>query len=173
MANYQKPMLSEDGKNRPLLTEEELYDECLHAAATIVVAFVYGCEFGYCQLDDDGYKWPTYISRIELMSADDWEVEEAFAARTAIHEAGYMAVAKHHGRGPHLIFIGSEHSGTAKLLDDPKVWKAIEALGRFIENNYEGEGCYGALGTGFKDPSEDSAAIKLLKSMDLPSLAYA
>jgi hypothetical protein len=54
MANYQKPMLSEDGKNRPLLTEEELYDECLHAAATIVVAFVYGCEFGDCQLDDDG-----------------------------------------------------------------------------------------------------------------------
>ena len=57
--------------------------------------------------------------------------------------------------------------------DDSNVWKAIEALAQFIEGNYEGEGCYGALGTGFNDPSEDSAAIKLLKSMDLPSLAYA
>jgi hypothetical protein len=66
-----------------------------------------------------------------------------------------------------------EQSQTAKLLDHPNVWKAIKALARFIENNYEGDGCYGALGTGFQDPSEDSAAIKLLKSMDLPSLAYA
>jgi len=57
--------------------------------------------------------------------------------------------------------------------DDSNVWKAIEALAQFIEDNYEGEGCHGALGTGFNDPSEDSAAIKLLKSMDLPSLAYA
>ena len=83
-----------------------------------------------------------------------------------------MAVAKHHGRGPHLIFIGSEHSGTAKLLDDPNVWKAIKALARFIEDNYQREGYYGALGTASEDPSEDSAAIKLLKSMDLPTLAY-
>jgi hypothetical protein len=51
--------------------------------------------------------------------------------------------------------------------------ETIEALAQFIEDNYEGEGCYGTLGTGFRDPSEDSAAIKLLKSMDLPSLAYA
>ena len=84
-----------------------------------------------------------------------------------------MAVAKHHGRGPHLIIMCIEHKETAKLLDDPNVWKAIKALARFIEDNYEGEGCYGALGTGFRDPSEDSAAIKLLKSMDLPSLSYA
>ena len=173
MVNSQKPMFSEDEEHRPLLTPEELRDACIHTAATVVVAFVYGCEFKDCQLDDDGYKWPTSISRIELRSADDWALEESFAARTAIHEAGSMAVAKHHGRGPHLIFIGSGHSGTAKLLDDSNVWKAIEALARFIEDNYEGEGCYGALGTGFRDPSEDSAAIKLLKSMDLPSLAYA
>ena len=172
MVNSQKPMFSEDGEHRPLLTPEELRDACIHAAATIVVAFVYGCEFGDCRLNDDGYKWPTSISRIELWSADDWSLDESFVARTAIHEAGSMAVAKHHGRGPHLIFIG-EHGETAKLLDDPNVWKAIEALAQFIEDNYEGDGCYGALGTGFKDPSEDSAAIKLLKSMDLPSLAYA
>ena len=169
MANSQKPMFSEDEGHRPLLTPEELRDACIHTAATVVVAFVYGCEFKDCQLNDDGYKWPTSISRIELRSADDWALEESFAARTAIHEAGSMAVAKDHGRGPHLIFIGSGHSETAKLLDDSNVWKAIEALARFIEDNYEGDGCYGALGTGFIDPSEDTAAIKLLKSMDLPS----
>ena len=168
-----KPMFSEDGEHRPLLTEEELRDACLHAAATIVVAFVYGCEFGDCRLNDDGYKWPTSISRIELLSADDWEIEETFAALAAIHEAGSMAVAKRHGRGPHLIIRFFEHSGTAKLLDDPNVWKAIEALAQFIEDNYEGDGCYGALGTGFRGPGEDSAAIKLLKSMDLPTFDYA
>jgi hypothetical protein len=173
MVNHQKPMFSEDGGHRPLLTPEELRDACIHTAATIVVAFVYGCEFGDCRLNDNGYKWPTSISRIELMSADDWWIEEAFAARTAIHEAGSMAVAKHLGRGPHLIIMFTEHSETAKLLDNPNVWKAIEALARFIEDNYQREGYYGALGTGFEDPSEDSAAIKLLKSMDLPSLVYA
>jgi hypothetical protein len=173
MANYQKPMFSEDGGHRPLLTAEELRDACMHTAATIVVAFVYGCEFVDCRLNDNGYKWPTAISRIQLMYGEDWEIEETFAALSAIHEAGSMAVAKHHGRGAHLIIMCIEHSETANLLDDPNVWKAIKALARFIEDNYQREGYYGALGTASEDPSEDSAAIKLLKSMDLPTLAYA
>jgi hypothetical protein len=141
MLNHQKPMFSEDGENRPLLTEEELGDECLHAAATIVVAFVLGCEFVDCRLNDDGYKWPTSVSRIQLMSGDDWSPEESFAAYAAIHEAGSMAVAKRHGRGHHLIRLGygQHHFGTPKLLDDPKVWKAIEALAQSIRDNYEGE----------------------------------
>jgi hypothetical protein len=33
-----KPMFSEDGERRPLLSEEELRDACLHCAATIIVA---------------------------------------------------------------------------------------------------------------------------------------
>jgi hypothetical protein len=169
--NHQKPIFSEDGENRPLLTEEERYDECLHAAATIVAAFVFGCELVDCCLNDDGYKWPTAISRIELMSANDWRLEDSFAARAAIHEAGSMAVAKRHGRGHHLIRLGGEHSGTPELLDDPKVWKAIEALAQFIRDNYEGEGCYGALWTA--GSGEDSPMLKLIKSMDLPSLSYA
>ena len=105
MANPQKPMFSEDGGHRPLLTEEQLRDACIHAAATIVVAFVYGCGFVDCRLNDKGYKWPTPISRIQFRSADDWSLDERFVALTAIHEAGSMAVAKHHGRGPHLILI--------------------------------------------------------------------
>ena len=147
MANSQKPMFSEDEGHRPLLTPEELSDACIHTAATVVVASVYGCEFKDCQLDDDGYKWPTSISRVELWPPDDWSPDESFVFRTVIHEAGSMAVAKHHGRGPHLIIMFVEPSETAKLLDDPKVWKAIKALARFIEDNYQREGYYGALGT--------------------------
>jgi hypothetical protein len=159
-----KPMFSEDGENRPLLTEEELSDECLHAAATIVVASVHGCKFLDCRLNDDGYKWPTFISRIELMSADDWWIEESFRARAAIHEAGSMAVAKRHGRGHHLILLGMENSETDRLLDDPQVWKAVEALAQFIRDNYEREGCF------LEKAREDCAMLRLLKSMDLPSL---
>jgi hypothetical protein len=167
-----KPMFSEDGENRPLLTEEELHDACLHAAATIVVALVYGCEFVDCRLNDNGYRWPTSISHIQLSSADDWCIEESFVAHAAIHEAGSMAVAKRHGRGHHHIRLGWEDSGTTpELLDDPKVWKAIEALAQFIRDNYEGEGCYGASGTA--GPGGDSPALKLIKSMDLPSLTFA
>lgn len=74
-----------------------------------------------------------------------------------------MAVAKLHGRGPHRI----NANGTPKLLDDPLIWEAIEALAQFIEDNYEGEGCYGALGTDCAEgrAGEDSAALKLIKSI--------
>ena len=54
MLNYQKSMFSEDEERRPLLTEPELYDACLHAAATIITAYALGCEFEDCRLDDDG-----------------------------------------------------------------------------------------------------------------------
>ena len=43
MFDYQKPMFSDDEERRPLMTEEELRDACLHDAATIVVAYVLGC----------------------------------------------------------------------------------------------------------------------------------
>jgi hypothetical protein len=41
----QKPMFSEDEERRPFLSEEDLCDACLHAAATIVVGFALECEF--------------------------------------------------------------------------------------------------------------------------------
>ena len=44
-----------------------------------------------------------------------------------------------------------DNSETAEVLDDPNVWKAIKALARFIEDNYKGDGWYGALGTGFDE----------------------
>jgi hypothetical protein len=83
-------MFSEDDEHRPLLTEDELYDACLHDAATIVVAFVFGCEFEDCRLNDDGYRWPTSVSRIELKYPPDCSLDSV----ASIHEAGAMAVAK-------------------------------------------------------------------------------
>ena len=151
MLDYQKPMVSDDDERRPLLTESELYDACLHDAATIVVAFAYGCEFEDCRLTDDGYKWPTSISRIEIKYPEDWRWEEVFLAVAAIHEAGAMAVAKRHGRGPHRI----NENRTPELLNDPVVWKTVEALAQFIEDNYEGDGCYGASGTDCHEPGEE------------------
>ena len=143
MLSYQKPMFSDDNERRPLMTEDELRDTCLHAAATIVVAFVLGCEFEDCRLNDDGHPWPTSVSRIEIKYPKDWARAEALSGVAAIYEAGSMAVAKHHSRGAHHINV----SGAARLLDDPRVWNAIEALAQFIEGNYEGEGCYGAMET--------------------------
>ena len=52
MSDYQKPMFSEDDERRPLMTEEELRDACLHNAATIVVAVELGCEFEDCRLTE-------------------------------------------------------------------------------------------------------------------------
>ena len=146
MSDYQKPMFSEDDERRPLMTEEELRDACLHDAATIVVAVELGCEFEDCRLTDDGYKWPTSISSVDLKYPESWRGAEAFPAIASIHEAGCQAVAKRHGRGPQRVnnFFAVR---TSDLLDEPRIWKAIEALAQFIRDNYEGDGCYGALGT--------------------------
>ena len=80
-----------------------------------------------------------------------------------------MAVAKRHGRGPHRI----NENRTPELLNDPVVWKTVEALAQFIEDNYEGDGCYGASGTDCHEPGEDSSALKLIKGMGLtPSYGW-
>ena len=160
---------SNDAERRPLLTNRELYDECLHAAATIAVAFVFGCEFKDCLLDDDGYGWPTPVARVDLTFPDGWRWErEALPAVAAIHEAGAMAIAKMHGRGPHCIETNVAHGrNSVRLLDDPVIWKTIKLLARFIENNDEGGGAHGAGGTDLSDDGEDTAAIALIKSEGL------
>jgi hypothetical protein len=157
----QKPMFSDE--DRPLLTKRELYDACLHDAATIVIAFALGCEFKDCTLDDGGYGWPTSLSRIELKYPDGWRWQrEALSAVAAIHGAGAMAVAKMYGRGPHRI----NNNGTPELLDDPLIWKTIKVLAQLIEDSYENDGCYGALGTDCGN-DEDSMALKLIRDAGL------
>jgi hypothetical protein len=138
-----KPQFSDDEERRPLLTEEELRDACLHNAATIVVAFLFGCEFEHCWLNDDGYKWPLRLSSVELK----YPPNPSLACIASIHEAGAMAVAKRHGRGPCRINRYNGDSETAQLLDHPLTWKVIETLAQFIEDSDQGGGCYGVVGT--------------------------
>jgi hypothetical protein len=186
------------------MTEDDLRDACMHAAATIVAAYALGCEFEDCRLDDDGRQWPVSISIVEIKYPDSWRGREAFAAIAMIHEAGAMAVAKLHGRSPHRINTedgaGLMHSSlvwnasvsttalgapnhlhnpvvlaalrtsrTAMLLDVPLIWRVIKALAQFIADNDEGDGAHGASGTDCAEEfaGEDSAAIRLMKSMGL------
>ena len=122
---YAKAMFSDDEEQRPLMTEEELRDACLHAAATVVIAVALGCEFEDCMLDDDGYKWPTSISRIYFKYPKEWtEKGEALSSVATIHEAGAMAVAKRHGRGPHLII----DSRTGAFPGDSKTRRLLTSL---------------------------------------------
>ncbi len=175
MSEYHKPTMGEDGK-RPLLTEGELHDACFHDAATVVVAYVLGCGLRDCRLTDDGHEWPTRVSSVDL----DWtrkEIprEEALETIATIYETGSMAVARLHGRPPHVICglvrtdlcLYFSTTETQLILDNPLVWSVIEALAKFIEDNYEDDGCYGALGTDCREPGEDSAALKLIKGMGL------
>ena len=124
-----KPRFSEDKERRPLLTKAELSDACLHCAATIVVAVELGCEFEDCRLTDDGRKWPTFLSDVDIKYPTSWADRgaEVFPAIASIHEAGCQAVAKQHGRGPNRI---NEYTAiaTSNLLDEPRIWKAIEAF---------------------------------------------
>jgi hypothetical protein len=120
-SNMSKPMFSEDEERRPLLCEEDLRDACLHAAATIVVTTMFGCEFEDCRLNDDGYKWPTSVSRTWLEYPKDW-TSDAFPLVAMIHEAGSLAVTKRHGRPPHRINVGDGGARTADFLDDPLNW---------------------------------------------------
>jgi hypothetical protein len=147
----QKPMFSDDDERRPLLSEEDLRDACLHAAATIVVAFALECEFKCCYLTDDGYPWPTTLSRVWIKYPEDWSGKESFPFVAMIHEAGSLAVAKQHKRPPHRIYVYEDDRVTgaraANFLDDPLNWELVEAVAQLIRNNYEGDGCYGAEGT--------------------------
>jgi hypothetical protein len=163
-----KPVFSEDEERLPLLTEDELRDACLHCAATIVVAVELGCEFEDCRLTDDGCKWPTFLSSVEIKYPESWSGRgaEVFPAIASIHEAGCQAVAKRHGRGPHRI---NNYTAvrTSELLDEPRIWKAIEALAQLIESEGGYEGCYGAIGTDAFEVGDDSAALKLIRDMGL------
>jgi hypothetical protein len=186
------------------MIENDLRDACMHAAATIVVAYALGCEFEDCRLDDDGRRWPVSISIVEIRYPDSWRGREPFAAIAMIHEAGAMAVAKLHGRNPHrintedgaglihsslvwnasvsttalgapnhlhnpVVLAALRTSRTAMLLDVPLIWRVIKALAQFIADNDEGDGAHGALGTDRAEEfaGEDSAAIRLMKSMGL------
>jgi hypothetical protein len=126
-----KPNTRKKGRHRK---REEAQDVYLHAAATIVAALALGFEFEDCRVDDDGLVWPTPASRIYLrFPRSKSPISEARA-----YEAGQLAVAKRHGRGPCLIVVNGAPPGdnwTRRFLDIPRVWEAIESLALHIMGN--------------------------------------
>jgi hypothetical protein len=162
---YQRPLPIGD-PDLPPMTETELRDASLHCAATIIVAVELGCEFEDCRLTDNGRTWPAFLSSVEIKYPKSWSEHgaEAFPAIATIHEVGCHAVAKRHGRAPHCINAYTA-TKTLELLEEPRLWNAIEKLADFIHDNYEGDGCYGALGTDGHELDEESNALELLRNV--------
>jgi hypothetical protein len=147
------------------MTRSQLREAMFHAAGTAVVSFILGCGYDDILLDDDGFRWPTRISRVELSG---WKraPENALEIVATIYEAGTMAANKARGLGPHRIWgiaYEGELTETAWILDDPKVWAAIEEFAAYLEENDEEHGCYGAMAM----HDDEDAAIKLLKDRGL------
>ena len=92
------------------MNTEELNDAYLHAAATMAVAFSYGCSIKSCRIIDGNSKWPTPGSDIWIAMGDDWTIDDEIILRPAIHEAGAMAVARSHRRLAHVVRIGGEEA---------------------------------------------------------------
>ena len=64
------------------------------------------------------------------------------------------------------------------MLNDSKIWSAIEALAAFLEGNYEGDGAYGALGDDKESKyadmhGEDGGGLQVLKACGLTSTYWA
>jgi hypothetical protein len=144
-----KPMFSDGDEQHPLLSEEDLRDACLHAVATIVVGFALEGEFKCCYLTDDGYKWPTSVSRTWLEYPKDWTDEEALSNVATIYEAGSLSgrQAAWTRATPHQRRRRPRPYG--RFPRRPLNWELVEAVAvaQLIMNNYEGDGCYGAEGT--------------------------
>ena len=166
MSKHEEPSFSDDDEQNPLMTEKELREACLYAAAIVVAAFSLGCEFKDCTLDDIGAVWRSPSTRIAIEYPEDWRWKFGiFPVVGAIHEAGAAAVCKQRDIG--LCRINSYTApGASALLNDPTIWATIKALARFIQDNDEDHGCHGALGTACHEPGdEDSYAITLMRSM--------
>jgi hypothetical protein len=129
---------------RPSRRRAEAYDVYLHAAATIVAALALGFEFEDCRVDDDGLVWPTPASHIYLR----FPRSKSPVSEARIYEAGPLAVAKRHGRGPCLIVVNGappSDNWTRRFLDLPRVWGAIESLALHIAANGGAAGSGAAL----------------------------
>lgn len=152
------------------LTPAELTEACYHAAATSVVAYVLGAGYTDIFVNDCSDGWPM-ASKVFV---DGWGKKppaDALERTAMVYEAGGLAVSKLRGTGVHVIvgfltqprFLVGGDLDTRALIGNPAAWAAIEPLAAYIEDNYEGDGCYGAMA---KHDDED-AAIGLLKDAGL------
>ena len=165
----------------------ELREACFWAAGTAVVSYVLGYGYEDIAVHDDGEGWPTTMSDVDTARwpigddpgpAGDGEPSPDTAYRdiATIYEAGGLASLKHRGLGSHRVSIIDDTMGRA-MLDDPKIWAAIEALASYIEDNSEGDGVYSALGANtdekYATGGEDGGGLKVLKACGLTPTYWA
>ena len=99
-----------DGERSPLMTRGELRDACLHNAATIVIAVELGCEFKDCRLDDDGCKWPTSISSVDLKYPKSWHgAEVSLLSRRSMNQAARLSQSAWPRAAPHQQLYRSQN----------------------------------------------------------------
>jgi len=132
------------------MSPAELREACFHAAGTAVVGYVLGAGYDDIRVND-GWTWPAPVSQVDLTGwkitdgdrgEEEPPMDRAYEMVAAVHEAGGLAALKHGGLGAHQVnFVGIR---TVDILDDPNVWAAVEPLAAYIEDTYEGDGCYGA-----------------------------
>ena len=91
----------------------------------------------------------------------------AYRDIATIYEAAGLASLKHRGLGSHRVSLIDDVMGRA-MLDDPKIWAAIEALAAYIEGEYD-DGLCSALAMHDDDP----AAIKVLTDAGLTPTYWA
>jgi hypothetical protein len=128
---------------KPRMSPAELTEACYAAAATATISYVLGYGYVDAVVNDDGFGWPTRSSDVETAPwpigddpgpTGDGEPDRDTAYRdiATMYEAAGLASRKHRGLGSHAVTLIGDSMGRA-MLDDPKIWGAIEALAAFLE----------------------------------------
>ena len=124
---------------------------CICAAATAVVSYTLGYGYEDIAVHDDGEGWPTTASDVDTGRwpiggdpRDEPQCDVAYRDIATIYEAAGLASRRLRGLGSHRVSLIDDTMGRV-MIDDPKIWAAIEALAAYIEGNGDG-GYYSALG---------------------------
>jgi len=170
------------------MSPAELREACYCAAASATISYVLGYGYVDAAVHDDGYGWPTTASGVDT---DPWPIgddpgpggggepssDTAYQHIATIYESAGLASRKLRGLGSHGVSLISDSLGSV-MLNDSKIWSAIEALAAFLEGNYEGDGAYGALGDDKESKyadmhGEDGGGLQVLKACGLTSTYWA
>src|SRR5271165_4474868 len=160
--------------NKQRMSPAELREMCIYAAATATVSYVLGCGYKDIRVTDDGERWPTAMSYVDLAGTDEhfgFGTDHTLGIVAAIFEAGGLASLKSRGLGSHAVDFDNLPVDTCAILDDEKVWAAVEALAAHIAVN-EDFGGRETLGAPGVDDSEEGdgaegSGIKVLKDAGL------
>ena len=159
------------------MSPAELREVRICAAATATISYVLG--YGYIDISviDGGSRWPTTASYVETAL---WPIgddpgpgggggpscDRAYRDIATIYEVAGLASRKLRGLGSHELSLIDDSIGSV-MLNDPKIWAAIEALAVCIDEGEDQalgddkEGKYADTG------GEGGAGLKVLKEAGL------